>query len=304
MFATEFEYHKATTVAQAIQLLSANPEAKLIAGGHSLIPLMKLRQVRAPMVIDIGGIDELRGISINNGTIRIGALTTHREIETSSEIADACHMMTEVAGGIGDPQVRNRGTIGGNVVHADPASDWPTVLTALGARMVIQGQGGLGRRGVRVVPAADFFTGVMETSLGPNEVLTAIEVPRLAQNQLAEYAKMAHPATHFAVVGGAVVVTVDGGRCTAASVVVGGLVAAPLRARAVETALVGQELTMENITAATERISIDLGSDVFGDSVFASAEFRRVVVGVEVKHALFHAVGLAHHENDHGHDHE
>ncbi|HIB12186.1 MAG TPA: hypothetical protein EYO17_09745, partial [Dehalococcoidia bacterium] len=138
---------------------------------------------------------------------------------------------------------------------------------------------------------------------GPNEILTAIEVPRLAQNQVAEYAKMAHPATHFAVVGGAVVLTVDGGRCSAASVVVGGLVPAPLRARAVESALVGQELTIDNITAATERISIDLGSDVFGDSVFASAEFRRVVVGVEVKHAIFHAVGLAHHEDSHGHDH-
>jgi len=298
MFATEFEYHKATSVAQAIQLLSANPEAKLLAGGHSLIPLMKLRQVRAPVVIDIGGIAELRGISVNNGTIRIGALTTHREIETSSEIAEACHIMTEVAGGIGDPQVRNRGTIGGNVVHADPSSDWPTVLTALGAGMVIQGQGGLGRRGGRTVPAAEFFTGVLETSLRPNEVLTAIEVPRLAQNQLAEYAKMAHPATHFAVVGGAVVVTVDGGRCTAASVVVGGLVPTPLRARAVENALVGQELTFDNITAATQHISDDLGSDVFGDSVFASADFRRTVVGVEVKHALFHAMGLSHHEHE------
>ena len=302
MFATEFEYHKATSVAQAIQLLSANPDAKLLAGGHSLIPLMKLRQVRAPVVIDIGGIDELRGISVNDGTIRIGALTTHREIETSSEIAEACHIMTEVAGGIGDPQVRNRGTIGGNVAGADPSSDWPTVLTALGAVMVIQGQGGLGRRGGRTVPAAEFFTGVLETILGPNEVLTAIEVPRLAHNQVAEYAKMAHPATHFAVVGGAVVLTVDGGRCSAASVVVGGLVAVPLRARAVESALVGQELTIDNITAATERISIDLGSDVFGDSVFASAEFRRVVVGVEVKHAIFHAVGLAHHDDDHGHE--
>lgn len=305
MFATEFEYHKATSVAQAIQLLGANPEAKLMAGGHSLIPLMKLRQVRAPAVIDIGGIDELRGISISDGTIRIGALTTHREIEASSEIAEACHIMTEVAGGIGDPQVRNRGTIGGNVVHADPASDWPPVLTALGAEMVIQGQGGLGRRGGRTVPAAEFFTGLLETSLGANEILTAIEVPSLTHHQVAEYAKMAHPASHFAVVGGAVVVTVDDGRCTAASVVVGGLVPAPLRARAVESALVGQELTVENITAASERISIDLGSDVFGDSVFASAEFRRMVVGVEVKHALFHAVGLAHHaeSDDHGHDH-
>ena len=293
MFATEFEYHKATSVAQAIQLLSANPESKLLAGGHSLIPLMKLRQARVPAVIDIGGIDELRGISISGGTIRIGALTTHREIETSSEIAQACHIMTEVAGGIGDPQVRNRGTIGGNVAGADPSSDWPTVLTALGASFVIQGPGGS-----RTVPASEFFVEIFTTAIGDNEVLTAIEVPALGQNQLAEYAKMAHPATFFAVVGGAVVVTVEGGRCTSASVAVGGLVPAPVRAASVEKALVGQELTFESITAATQHISDDLGSNVFGDSVFASADFRRTVVGVEVKHALFHAMGLSHHEHE------
>ncbi len=147
------------------------------------------------------------------------------------------------------------------------------------------------------MPAAQFFTGVFETSVASNEILTAIEVPRLGPNQRAEYAKMAHPATHFAVVGGAIVVTVEGGRCPAASVAVGGLVPIPVRARAVENALVGQELTVDSITAASERISQDLGSDVFGDSVFASADFRRTVVGVEVKHAIFHAMGLAHHAN-------
>ena len=294
MFATEFEYHKATSVAQALQLLSADPNAKLLAGGHSLIPLLKLRQARPSAVIDIGGIEELRGISVNNGTIRIGALTTHRAIAESQEIHDGCHIMTEVAEGIGDPQVRNRGTIGGNIVHADPASDWPTVLTALNARFVIQGQSGFLRGGGRTVPASEFFMGPLTTVLAENEILTAIEVPRLNQNQVAEYAKMSHPATHFAVVGGAVVVTIEHGVCSAASVVVGGLVPAPLRARAVENALVGQELSMENITTASENMSIDLGSNVFGD-IFASAEFRRMVVGVEVKHALFHAVGLAHH---------
>ena len=295
MFAKEFDYHKATSVAQAIQLLNANPEAKVLAGGHSLIPMMKLRQAQPSALIDIGGIDELRGITVNDGTIRIGALTTHREIEESAVIRESCEIMTEVAAGIGDPAVRNRGTIGGNAAGADPSSDWPTVLTALGAQFVIQGQGGLGRRGTRTVPASEFFTGVLTTALADNEILTAIEVPRLGANQLAEYAKMAHPATFFAVVGGAVVVTVEGGRCTAASIAVGGLVPAPLRARAVESALVGQELNTESITAATDRISIDLGDNVFGDSVFASADYRRVVVGVEVKHALFHAIGLGHH---------
>ena len=142
MFASEFEYHMATSVADAIQLLNTNREARLLAGGHSLISLLKLRQAGPPALIDIGGIDELRGISTHNGAIRIGALTTHRAIETSGEVQEACAMLTEVAGGIGDPQVRNRGTIGGTVAHADPASDWPTVLTALNARFVIQGPGG------------------------------------------------------------------------------------------------------------------------------------------------------------------
>ncbi len=252
MFASAFEYHKATSVADAIQLLNTNREARLLAGGHSLIPLLKLRQAGPPALIDIGGIDELRGISTHNGAIRIGALTTHRAIETSDEVGEACAMMAEVDGGIGDPQVRNRGTIGGNVVRADPASDWPTVLTV-------------------------------------------IEVPRLRPNQLAEYAKMAHPATSFAVVGAAVVVTVDGGRCTSASVIVGDLVPVPVRVRAVEAALVGQELTPDIIAAASERVSNDLGPNVRGDRVFASADYRRAVAGVEVKHALLHAAGLAHH---------
>lgn len=294
MFAKEFEYHRATSVAQAVQLLNANQDAKLLAGGHSLIPLMKLRQATPAALIDIGGIDELRGITVSDGTIRIGALTTHRSIETSTEIQEGCGMMAEVAEGIGDPQVRNRGTIGGNVSHADPGSDWPTVLTALNARFVVQGPGGLARSGTRTVPASEFFTGLLTTVLAENEILTAVEVPRLGANQVAEYAKMAHPATSFAVVGAAVVVTVDGGRCTAASVAVGGLVPAPVRARAVENALVGQELNSDTIATAAERVSIDLGNDVTGDSVFASANYRRAMVAVEVKHALNHAVGLAH----------
>ena len=290
MFATEFDYQKASSVAEALQLLNSNQNAKLLAGGHSLIPLMKLRQSRPSLLIDIGGIDDLRGIAVNNGTIRIGALTAHREIETSAQLHQTCEMMTEVAGGIGDPHVRNRGTIGGNVTHADPGSDWPTALTALDARFLIQGTG------ARTASASEFFTGVLETTVADNEILVAIEVPVLGPNQHAEYAKMAHPATSFAVVGAAVVITVEGGRCTAASIAVGGLVPTPVRASSVENALVGQELTPENITAATQQISNDLGDNVFGDSVYASAEFRRVVVGVEIKHAIFHATGMAHGE--------
>ncbi len=288
MFAAAFDYHKASSVAEAIQLLGANEDSKLIAGGHSLIPLLKLRLARPSAVVDIGGISELKGISVNNGSVRIGALTTHWEIASSSEAAAACSLLAEAAGGIGDTQVRNRGTIGGNVVHADPASDWPAVLTALGATFTIQGP-----NGSRTASPGDFFLGPLTTAIADNEILTSVEVPRLAANQVAEYAKMAHPASGYAVVGGAVVLTVDGDRCTAASVAVGGAVPVPTRATSVENALAGSTLSAESITAAANQVSNDLG-DVIGD-FYASAEYRKAMAAVEIRHAIFHATGLAHH---------
>ena len=288
MFAAAFDYHRASSVAEAIQLLGANEDSKLIAGGHSLIPLLKLRLARPSAVVDIGGISELKGISVNNGSVRIGALTTHWEIASSSEAAAACSLLAEAAGGIGDTQVRNRGTIGGNVVHADPASDWPAVLTALGATFTIQGP-----NGSRTASPADFFLGPLTTAIADNEILTSVEVPRLAANQVAEYAKMAHPASGYAVVGGAVVLTVDGDRCTAASVAVGGAVPVPTRATSVQNALAGSTLTADSITAAANQVSNDLG-DVIGD-FYASAEYRKAMAAVEIRHAIFHATGLAHH---------
>ncbi len=295
MFAKQFDYKKASSVSDAVQLLSSNDGAKILAGGHSLIPMMKLRLAQPPMLIDIGGLEELRGISVENGTLRIGALTTHAEIADSHDVKDAAGILWEAAYGIGDPQVRNRGTIGGNVAHADPATDLPTVLTVMGARFVIQGQKGMLGGGSRAVSADEFFLGPYETALGENEILTSIEMPVLAANQHAEYAKMAHPATSFAVVGAGVVVTVDDSICTAARVAVGGFVPKPTRGPSVEQALVGKELTAENIAAATDLIENDLGSDAFGD-IFASAEYRQAMAAIELKHAIFHATGLAHHE--------
>ena len=294
MFAAKFEYKKVSSVSEAIQLLSSNEDAKILAGGHSLIPMMKLRLAQPPLVIDIGGIDELRGISVDNGTLRIGALTTHAEIAESHVVQGVAGILWEAAHGIGDPQVRNWGTIGGNVAHADPASDLPTVLTVMDAKFTIQGRGGITSRGTRTVSADDFFVGSLETVLEKNEILTAIEIPVLAENQHAEYAKMAHPATSFAVVGAGVVVTVENNICTAARVAVGGLTPKPTRGPTVEAALVGKELTDENIAAATALIDGDLGSDIMSD-IFASAEYRRAMAAIELKHAIFHATGLAHH---------
>ncbi|MCH8744573.1 MAG: xanthine dehydrogenase family protein subunit M [Chloroflexi bacterium] len=318
MYAAEFDYYKASSVAEAIQLLNSHPEAKLLAGGHSLIPLMKLRLARPPAVIDIGGVAALKGISVNNNTIRIGALTTHGEIASSHDLRHANPLMSEAAGGIGDAQVRNRGTIGGNIAHADPASDWGTVLTALEATIEVQGP-----NGTRNIAVEDFFVGAFTTALDENEVITSIQVPVLSRHDhnggqghehehghdhghdhesgianvhgdLGEYAKMAHPASFYPVVGGAVVVTVEDSRCTAARIAVGGLVPSPVRARSVEQALVGKELSMANISDAVDLLPDDLGSDIIGD-IFASADFRSKVAPVEVKHALYHAIGMGHH---------
>ena len=292
MFAAEFEYRKAGSIAEAIQLLTDNPEARLLAGGHSLIPLMRFRLARPELVIDIGGIANLRGINVSGDTVNIGALTTHAEIANSADVQRANGLLAEAAGGIGDPAVRNRGTIGGNLAHADPASDWATVLTALGATVSAQGPAGS-----RTIAVADLIADAFTTVLDANELITTVSVPTLAPNQRAEYAKMAHPASFYAVVGGAVVVTMDGDRCTAASVAVGGLTPRPVKAPAVEQALSGTTLTMDRIADATARLSEDLnatGVDIIGD-VYASADFRSSIAPVEVKHALLHAIGLAHH---------
>jgi carbon-monoxide dehydrogenase medium subunit len=292
MFAADFEYRKAGSIAEAVQLLSDNPGAKLLAGGHSLIPLMRFRLARPEVVIDIGGIANLRGITVSGDTINIGALTTHAEIAASAEVQRANGLLAEAAGGIGDPAVRNRGTIGGNLAHADPASDWATVLTALGASVSTQGPSGS-----RTIAVADLIEDAFATVLGEDELITTVSVPTLAANQRAEYAKMAHPASFYAVVGGAVVVTMDGNRCTAASVAVGGLTPRPVKAPSVEQSLSGTTLTADSIGDATARLSDDLaaaGVDIIGD-VYASAEFRSGVAPVEVKHALLHAIGLAHH---------
>ncbi len=256
----------------------------------TLIPLLKLRLARPTALIDIGGIADLKSITVNNGTVRIGALATHSDIASSHDVDHACSMLAQVAGGIGDPQVRNRGTIGGNVVHADPASDWPAVLTALNARFVIQGPG----ESSRAATPGEFFDMPFEPNLAANEVVTVVEVPSLAANQRTEYAKVAHPASGYAVVGGAVVVTMDGDRCTAASIALGGLVPAPVRASSVERALTGQILNVENIQAACNQVANDLGDDVIGD-IYASAEYRRAMAAVEIRHALFHITGEAHH---------
>ena len=301
MFAADFEYYRAGSVAEAGQLLAAHPGAKLLAGGHSLIPLLKLRLASPATVIDIGRIAELRGIAVEGDTLRIGALTTHAEIAASDAVKEHAAALAEAAGQIGDPAVRNRGTIGGNVAHADPASDLPTVLAALGATLTVVGSGG-----ERSVDAGDFFTGVMMTSLGDNEVLTSVRVPSAAGRGTA-YVKFSHPASRYAVIGVAVKLglgTTGGGWmakikgeqketvCTDAAVAIGGLVPKPVRCAAVEAALTDQPPTADTFSTAADAVSGDLGDDLLGD-VFAAADYRKAVAPVYVQRAIQAAAGRA-----------
>ena len=198
----KFEYHKAGSVNEAVSL--GGGDASFLAGGHSLIPAMKLRLSEPGIVVDISGIDDLKGISRDGDTIKIGALTTHSEVASSDVVKDGCAALAEAAGMIGDPQVRNRGTIGGNVAHADPASDYPGILVALGATIVTNSQS---------VAAEDFFTGLFETALGEGEIIIAVQVPTLGAGTGAAYAKFFNPASRYAVVGVGAVVTKSGDSC-------------------------------------------------------------------------------------------
>ena len=284
MYAADFDYYRAGSVTEVGDLLQKHPGAKLLAGGHSLIPLLKLRLAAPETVIDIGRIDELRGIGVDHsaGVVRIGSLTTHTELAASTDLQQHAAALAEAAGQIGDPAVRNRGTIGGNVAHADPASDLPTVLCALGASVNTTGPGG-----DRTTAAADFFQGVMTTALGPDELLTSVDVPLATTSQGSAYAKFSHPASRYAVVGAAASVTVADGACTGASIAVGGVVPVPARATSVEQALVGQALTADAIQTAARAVTGDLGdaADSLGD-IFASAEYRRAVTHVWVQRAV------------------
>ena len=278
MYTSSFEYHRAGSVAEAVSMLGEHNGAKVLAGGHSLIPVMKLRLADPGVVIDIGRIEDLKGINASNGSVRIGALTTHTEIAASDAVPQA---LSEAAGMVGDQQVRNRGTIGGNVAHADPASDLPTVLMAMGATFHMTGPDG-----DRSVEAGEFFTGLFETALAENEILTAVEVrAQPASGAGSSYAKLFNPASRYAMVGAAAVVMVEDGKCSAAGVAVGGLTPSATKAAAVEAALTGNALDDESIAAAAEAVQGDLGDDILGD-MHASADYRKAMAGVFVKRAL------------------
>ena len=280
MYAADFNYLRAGSIGEAAAMLRDNPGAKILAGGHSLIPLLKLRLAAPAVLVDIGRVAELRGMTVSAGVLRIGALTTHAEVAASAVVREEAPALAEAAGHVGDPAVRNRGTIGGNVAHADPASDLPAVLLALDARFLVLGPGGS-----RTIPAGSFFHGMMTTDVGEQDILTAVEVPTRTPGQGTAYAKFEHPASRYAVIGAAASVTVANEVCTAAAVALCGLVPRPVRAASVERVLIGQALSADTIARAAERVADDLGGEILGD-LYASADYRKAVAPVYVKRAL------------------
>ncbi|MDX1413308.1 MAG: xanthine dehydrogenase family protein subunit M [Candidatus Promineifilaceae bacterium] len=283
MYPPKFDFYRASSVQDAVALLQEHDGAKLLAGGHSLIPIMNLRLSDPGTLIDIGRIEDLKGITKEDGRFYIGALTTHAQV-AASERRSLPAALKEAAGMIGDPQVRNRGTVGGNVAHADPASDLPTVFTALGATFHITGS-----NGSRTVVAQSFFTDLFATALNKNEILTSIEVPAEAAETGSGYAKMASPASRYAILGAAASVTVGmNGDCTGCSVAVGGLTTHARLVPSVSSALVGRKLSQENIAAASRNIFQDLSDEILGD-IHASADYRRHMAPVYVERALLKA---------------
>ena len=284
MYAPQFDYIRASTIDEAISLLGQHNDAKLLAGGHSLLPAMKMRLASPEILIDIGRIDALKGIREKSGMIRIGALATHATIATSDQVPRA---LSEAASIVGDPLVRNRGTIGGNVAHADPASDLPTVLLALRATFQVTGPSG-----ERSIAADDFFIGLFITALKDGEILTDIVVPAEGEGSGSAYAKLPNLASHYAMVGAAASVTVSGGNCTAARVTLGGLIPSAVRVPSVEESLVGKRLDVETIATASDAAVNDLGSDLVGD-IHASADYRKAMVPVYLRRALTEAADRA-----------
>lgn len=284
MYPPKFDYLRADSAANALELLAANPDAKVMAGGHSLIPAMNLRLADPGTIIDIGRVADFKFLSANDGYVGIGSGTTHAEVAASSDVPSA---LSEAASLIGDPQVRNRGTVGGNIAHADPASDLPTVLVALGATIsTVSGSGS------RMIKAGDFFVDLFETALTDGELVAEISMEQDGANTGSAYAKLSNPASRYAMVGAAARVTVEGGVFTAVSVAVGGLTPKAQAAPSVNAALVGQAATADNIAAAAAAVQNDLGDDVMGD-IHASADYRRQMATVFVKRALTKATERA-----------
>ncbi|HEX6053012.1 MAG TPA: xanthine dehydrogenase family protein subunit M [Gemmatimonadaceae bacterium] len=286
MYPASFEYHRATTVDEALALLSQyGDDGKLIAGGHSLLPVMKLRFARPAHLIDIRRLTELAGIHEEGGAIRIGATTTHAAVASSDVIRHHVPMLAEAAGRIADAQVRNMGTIGGSLAHADPAADLPAVTLALGAELHV-----VGRRGPRAIPVDEFFTGMFSSALAGDEMLVEVRVPVPPEGTGGAYEKYADPASGYAVVGVAAMVTLGGGVVQRSRVALTGYASHARRLTSVEEALTGKAVTPEHIEAAAGRAIEGLEPR---DGPGGAAAHKASLVAVYTRRALARAADRA-----------
>jgi aerobic carbon-monoxide dehydrogenase medium subunit len=280
MIPSQFDYESPATLDEALALLAANPdEAKILAGGHSLLPAMKLRLAQPGMLVDIGRIKDLAYIREEGDLISIGAMTTHYQLESSALLKKVCPLLPECASQIGDVQVRNKGTIGGSVAHSDPSGDWPAAILALNAQMIV-----VGGKGERTVDADDFFVDLLTTALAPGEVLREIRIRKPAGRFGHSYQKVRHPASGFAVVGVAVALTlaVDSS-CESAGVGITGVGSKAYRAAAVEKGLQAKSLNDQTIAeaAAQATAGVEANSDLY-----ASEDYRRHLAEVYTKRAI------------------
>ncbi len=294
MIPARFDYEVAESVDHAIHLLGHDPDVKLLAGGQSLLPAMRLRIARPTKLVDVGRISDLSYVRDEGDVIAVGALTRHAEVARDALLREHCPLLAHAAGQVGDPQVRHRGTIGGSVAHGDPAGDMPTVVLALGAELVVRGAGGgaggskapphlaasghAEATGERLVPASEFFTGVFQTALQPGEMLTEIRVPKLGSSGWS-YVKMSRRAQDWATVAVAAVVERSNGSVANAAIALTNMGATPLRATAAEDAIAGG--------ATIEEAAGMIADDTEPPSDHAaSAEFRRHLAGVLGRRAL------------------
>jgi carbon-monoxide dehydrogenase medium subunit len=286
MIPASFDYIAAKSLDEAISLLAKHKDdAKILAGGHSLLPAMKLRLMQPKVLIDLGRIRDLSYIKEDGGQIRIGAMTTHFQLEISDVLRRSCPLLPETASHLGDMQVRNKGTIGGSLAHSDPAADWPAAILALDAEIVATSP-----KGDRVIKATDFFVEMLTTSLQPGEILREIRIPSGKGKPAQAYVKVRHPASGFAVVGVAVNLSIDGGKCQSAGIGITGVSPKAYRASKVESVLKGNNLDAKSLSAACAHAAagVDVNSDLY-----ASAEYRKQLATVYTRRAIETAAARA-----------
>jgi len=287
MIPAQFDYQAPVTLEEAVSLLAGDPDgAKVLAGGHSLIPAMKLRLAQPQLLVDIARIKSLSYIREEGDQILIGATTTHYQLESSDLLKNICPLLPACAAAIGDVQVRNKGTIGGSIAHSDPAGDWPAAALALSAELVLTGP-----NGERTVKADAFFLDLLTTDIKPGEILREIRIKKPAGRFGQAYQKVPHPASGFAVVGIAIHLGLNAdGSCSAAGVGVTGVSVKAFRAPGTEAALVGSNLDDQTIVSAAAKVCDGVNPTT---DLYASSDYRRHLAQVHTRRALQSALASA-----------